>query len=400
MNPIIRIAAKGDGVTADGQHRAGTVPGDAIADDGSILPGPHHQQPPCPYFGSCGGCQLQYGDDVVLADYVSTRVTGALAGQGIAPARIVHPPHLSPPGTRRRARLGAVKKGRHVEIGFRAERSHRLVPIADCLILHPAMTALFAPLQALLRAWDDPRLTVGVEMAVASQGVDCVISGLMSENLVQAEALADFARTNNLARLSLDNGYGPETLWEPNPVTVNLGGHEVPMPQGAFLQATEDGQQALIAAARVAIGGAATIADLFSGLGTFAYALAGPTKVLMAEAAQASHLAAKSGAERAQLPIFAMHRDLFRNPLQASELSKFEAVLIDPPRAGAREQVIQIAASSVKRLVYISCNPASWAKDVAILAEAGFRVDQLWPVGQFRWSTHVELASYLVRDPA
>ncbi len=141
------------------------------------------------------------------------------------------------------------------------------------------------------------------------------------------------------------------------------------------------------------------VADLFSGLGTFALALAGPqTKVLAAEAARDAHLACKSAADKAQLPVFSVHRDLFRNPLQADELNRFSAVVLDPPRAGAREQVECIADSTVKRVVYISCNPSSWSRDSARLIEAGFRLAELRPVGQFRWSTHVELASLFIRD--
>jgi 23S rRNA (uracil1939-C5)-methyltransferase len=196
----------------------------------------------------------------------------------------------------------------------------------------------------------------------------------------------------------MDGGYGFETVWEPVPVTVKLGGVHVPFPPGSFLQATVDGEEALVEAARGWLQGAATVADLFSGLGTFALALAGPqTKVLAAEAARDAHLACKSAADRAQLPVFSAHRDLFRNPLQPDELSKFEAVLLDPPRAGAREQVECIAGSTVNRVVYISCNPSSWSRDAARLIEAGFRLVELRPVGQFRWSTHVELASYFER---
>jgi 23S rRNA (uracil1939-C5)-methyltransferase len=188
-------------------------------------------------------------------------------------------------------------------------------------------------------------------------------------------------------------------VWEPEPVTVRLGDVSVPFPIGAFLQATSDGEAALTAAACEWLGDCATVADLFSGLGTFAFALAGPgTKVLAVEAARDAHLACKSAAERAQLPVHALHRDLFRNPLQADELNRFAAVLLDPPRAGAREQVDRIAESTVPRVVYISCNPSSWARDAATLVGAGYRLAQVRPVGQFRWSTHVELASLFVRD--
>ncbi len=209
----------------------------------------------------------------------------------------------------------------------------------------------------------------------------------------------DFARDHGLARIVLDQGYGNEAVWEPVPVTVRLGGVSVPLPPGAFLQATADGEAELVSAACEWLAGAANVADLFSGLGTFAFALARQgSKVLAVEGARDTHQACKSAAERAVLPVLAMHRDLFRNPLQPEELNRFAAVILDPPRAGARDQVQLLAQSTVARIVYISCNPSSWARDAAMLVEAGYRLAELRPVGQFRWSTHVELASLFVRE--
>jgi 23S rRNA (uracil1939-C5)-methyltransferase len=141
------------------------------------------------------------------------------------------------------------------------------------------------------------------------------------------------------------------------------------------------------------------VADLFSGLGTFSFALAkAGAKVLSVEAARDPHLACKMAAGQAQLPVHAMHRDLFRNPLQADELDRFAAVLLDPPRAGARDQIARIAESIVPKVVYISCNPSSWARDAATLVAAGYTLVELRAVGQFRWSSHVELASLFVRQ--
>jgi 23S rRNA (uracil1939-C5)-methyltransferase len=199
--------------------------------------------------------------------------------------------------------------------------------------------------------------------------------------------------------LTLDTGYGPETAWEPEPVTVTLGGTPVALPPGAFLQATADGEAALVGAAREWLAGAATVADLFSGLGTFAFALAGAgSKVLAVEAARDAHLACQAAARMHGRPVHALHRDLFRNPLQIEELDRFAGVLLDPPRAGAREQVAHLAGSRVARVVYVSCNPASWARDAATLIAGGYRLAGLRAIGQFRWSTHVELVSLFVRD--
>ena len=392
---IQRIAARGDGITASGRHVAGGVPGDHIAPDGTLTPGPHHVAPPCRHFPTCGGCQLQHADEEALRQFVTDRVVHAAEGQGIAPETLLET-HLSPPRSRRRATLHGMRTGRSAVLGFREGGSHRIVDMRECDILTPELFALVAPLRALIAAHGG-RQAVDIELTLADQGIDCLLKGIAAEGLAATEALLDFARDHALARLSLDSGFGPETLWEPEPLTVTLGAVPVPFPQGSFLQPTPDGEAVLIEDARRYLAGAETIADLFSGLGTFAFALAGPRKVLAVEAAREPHLAGKTAANMRGLPVLTLHRDLFRNPLQSDEVSRFGAVLLDPPRAGAREQVAQIAASTATRVVYVSCNPASWARDAKLLAEAGFRLETLRPVGQFRWSTHVEVTSYFTR---
>ena len=395
---ILRVAAKGDGITASGIHVPRSAPGDVLRADGTLEPGPHHAQPPCRHFGPCGGCELQHLDEESLAGFVTERVVNAASGQGLDPETIA-PLHLSPPRSRRRATLHAQRIGKRIVIGFREAGSHRIVDMAECHVLRSELFVLVAPLRAMLGKQQGKRLAVDVELALTDQGPDCTVRGLKVEGLEATEALLDFAKDHGLARLTIDQGWGAETMWEPQPVTVSPGGVPVGLPAGAFLQATLDGEQALIAAAREWLDGVPAVADLFSGLGTFAFALTGPgTKVLAAEAAQDTYLACKSAAGRVGTPVHALHRDLFRNPLRAEELNRFGAVLLDPPRAGARDQVQQIAASQVPRVVYISCNPSSWAKDAAALVEAGYRLVELRPVGQFRWSTHVELASLFVRS--
>lgn len=392
---IVRIAARGDGVSESGGHVPLAAPGDRLLADGTLEWGPHHAEPPCRHFGACGGCQLQHCDEATLARFVTERAVNVARGQGIEPSAVA-PAHLSPPRSRRRATLHAAGGGGRPLIGFRESGSHRLVDLAECPVLHPALFEAVGRLRALL-AGRKGRFSADIELALADQGVDCGIRGLGFEGFEQAEGLIDFARESGFARLSVDEGYGPETRWEPEPLTVTLGGVAVPFPSGAFLQATADGEAALVSAAREWLGGAAMVADLFSGLGTFAFALAGPARVLAVEAARDAHLACKAAAGASARPVHALHRDLFRNPLQVEELDRFDAVLLDPPRAGAREQAKLIARSKVPKVVYVSCNPSSWARDAKMLVEGGYRLKELRPVGQFRWSTHVELASQFDR---
>lgn len=390
---IVRVAAKGDGVTASGRHVALAAPGDVVLADGTVEPGPHRAVPPCRHFGRCGGCQLQHLDERALATFVRDRVLHAARSQGLEP-EVLAPTHLSPPRSRRRASLHAQPAGGKVPLGFREAGSHRIVDLAECHVLRPELFALVAPLRRML-ASQRGRWAVDIDLTLADQGVDVGLKGFAMEGLEATEAALDFARENGLARLSVDLGYGAEPVWEPEPVTVTLGSVPVGLPPGAFLQATADGEAALVSASKDWLAASASAADLFAGLGTFAFALGKPVSAY--EAARDAHLACRAAAARHRVPVEAHHRDLFRNPLMPDELSAFDAVVLDPPRAGAREQVARIAASAVERVVYISCNPASWAKDARVLADAGFRLADLRPVGQFRWSTHVELASLFVR---
>jgi 23S rRNA (uracil1939-C5)-methyltransferase len=233
-------------------------------------------------------------------------------------------------------------------------------------------------------------------MTLTDQGPDILLDKVEVTGLEATEALTAFAKEHRLARLAIDDGYGPQTRWEPEPITVTLGGVPVALPHGAFLQATEEGEAALVEAVREAVGPARIVADLFAGLGTFALSL--PGKVLAAEASRDAALALKSAANRAQRQVFVDHRDLFRRPLDIKELDRFEAIVIDPPRAGAREQGALLARSAVPRIAYVSCNPSTFARDAKTLLEGGYRLDWVKPVGQFRWSTHVELAASFSRS--
>jgi 23S rRNA (uracil1939-C5)-methyltransferase len=392
VSTIVRVAARGDGVAEDGRHAAFAAPGDTITESGTVLPGPHHQVPPCHHFPECGGCQLQHLDDASYAVFVADRIAAALEAQGLsAPIR---PTVLSPPNTRRRASLHAEARGGRVLLGFAAEKSHAIVDMRECHILAPGLFALVAPLRALLQRLG-LRGRGDVHLTIADQGVDLLLTGIRPDGLAAADAISAFCERHGVARLSVDDGLGPETRWEPEPVTITLGGIPAPFPPHGFLQATREGEAALVAAVREAVGPARATADLFAGLGTFALALSG--RVYAAEGARDAVLALKGAAHGRQRPVFVEHRDLFRRPVTTAELDRFDAVVIDPPRAGAREQAAALARCRVQAIAYVSCNPSSFARDAKMLCEGGWRIDWVQPVGQFRWSTHVELAASFTR---
>ncbi len=391
---VIRLASRGDGVTDAGRFVAGVAPGDRIAVNGSVIRGADHVDPVCRHFGTCGGCQLQHVSDSAYAQYMIDRISEALKAQGL-PIPEIRTPYLSPPATRRRAALTAERKGRQVRLGFNAAGSHQLIDIAECPVLDPRLFALTGALRGFLRDMIPERRRIGLRMTLADQGIDLMIGGIAAEGLAAVEAMTAFAQKHRLARLTVDEGYGPSTRWEPDPVTITLGDVAVTLPEGAFLQATADGEAALVRTAIEAVGDAPVIADLFAGLGTFSFAL--KNRVHAVEGARDALLALDSSAKRAGCAISVEHRDLFRRPLTAQELNAFGAVVIDPPRAGAKEQVTELAASTVPRIASISCNPATFARDARMLAEGGFRLDWIQPVGQFRWSTHTELAARFSR---
>jgi len=388
MSLILRVAARGDGVADDGRHAPLSAPGDTLTEAGEVVPGPHHQTPPCRHFPTCGGCQLQHLDDDSYAAFVADRITGALDAQGLAAP--LRPVLLSPPNTRRRATLHA-ERGL---IGFTAEASHQIVDMRECHILVPDLFALVAPLRALFQRLGLKR-RADVHLALADQGPDILVTGFAPQGLDAAEALTGFCERHGVARFCVDDGLGAETRWEPQPVTITLGGVPVGFPPGGFLQATREGEAALVAAVGEAVAGAKTVADLFAGLGTFTFAL--PGKVYAAEGARDALFALKAAAHARGRMIFPEHRDLYRRPLTTAELDRFDAVVLDPPRAGAREQAAALAACSVGTIAYVSCNPSSFARDAKLMVAAGWRIDWIQPVGQFRWSTHVELAARFTR---
>ena len=298
---------------------------------------------------------------------------------------------MSPPRTRRRASLRALKTGGGVQLGFNEAGTSRIVDLRECHVLDPRLFALLKPLRGLLANILPAKRGGEVQLTLADQGVDVGLKGVSVEGYEAAEALKDFAEQYRLARLSIDDGMGPETRFEPQPVTVSLSGKAVALPSGAFLQATADGEAVLVEAVSEAVGGATAPIDLFAGLGTFALSLTG--KITAVEAARDAIIALKSVAPAIQV----QHRDLYRRPLDRKELGAFDAVILDPPRSGAQDQVRDIAASTVPRIAYVSCNPATFARDAEILVAGGYSLDWVRPVGQFRWSTHVELAACFTR---
>jgi 23S rRNA (uracil1939-C5)-methyltransferase len=396
LETIVRIAARGDGMTESGRSIPQGAPGDQVAIDGSLIEGPHHVAPACKHFPSCGGCQLQHIDDATYADYLVARVRDALTAQKITPPEI-RTPHLSPAAARRRVTLHAVRQGKKVVIGYHQQGTHHLVDLKICPVMAPDLWALVGPIKQMLATALPPRASATVQLDRADQGVAVMLGKFAVEGLAATEALTDFAMRHKLARLAVDEGYGPELRWEPEPATVTFDGVAVSLPMSPFLQATSDGEAVLVKAVTDICHGAARVADLFAGIGTFALPLSRHAHVTAAEGARDALLSLQMAANRERRHLTAQHRDLFRNPLMQDELKDLDAVVIDPPRAGAQLQMAELANSTVPVIAAVSCNPATFARDARILMNGGYRIDWIQPVGQFRWSTHVELVAKISR---
>ena len=391
---IDRLGREGDGIAGDLRVPL-ALPGERwrVEDDGSapalVEASPQRVVAPCPHFGSCGGCALQHAADGFVAAWKAGTIVRALQARRIdAPVR---PTLTSPPRSRRRAVLAGRRTRKGATVGFFARRSEALVEVPGCLVLRPEILAA-RPMLATLTARGASRSgTLRLTVTSGPAGLDVAVAGGRPLDAGLREALAAVAGEADLARLTWDG----ETLALRRPPVQPIGRARVVPPPGAFLQATAEGATALTAAARMATGGAGRIADLFAGCGTLALPLAerAAVQAVEGEAAMSAALAEAARHTPGLRPVTATTRDLFRRPLLAAELADFDAVVIDPPRAGAEAQSREIARSGVPRVAAVSCDAASFARDARILLDGGFRLDWVQPVDQFRWSGHVELVA-------
>jgi 23S rRNA (uracil1939-C5)-methyltransferase len=412
---ITEIGARGDGLADHGGRRVYvplTVPGDRISvlldeprGDGIaarlldiLQPGLDGAEPPCPHFGVCGGCALQHLTDQAYGDWKRAQIVTALARAGLTGVDVA-PTIRTPPASRRRATFAATRRGGHVALGFNERLSHRIADISGCLVVEREILDLLSPLQDLLAAILSDGGALDVTVTALESGIDMLLTGGPEPGLDARERFAAFAESSDIARLSWRRSPSspPEPVAARRPVFVRFGGVAVPIEPGAFLQASVEGEAALVDAVLAGVGDARKIADLFAGLGTFTFPLAKGAAVHAVEG-DATAMATLSSAARSLPNVTTARRDLFDNPLTAPELSRFDAVVFDPPRAGAREQSTRIAESGVPTVMAVSCNPATFARDARILTDGGYRLERVTPVDQFVWSAHVELVARFTVD--
>jgi 23S rRNA (uracil1939-C5)-methyltransferase len=408
---ISRVGGQGDGIaeTPTGPVFVPlTLPGETVraeVQDGRaevlelVVASPDRRPPASPHYGDCGGCSLQHWAAAPYLQWKREQVRLALSRERIEAE--VEPTVAVPPGTRRRLALHARRgpDGR-ILLGFKARKSWRLVEVRACPVADPRLVAAFPALARVAEPFlEHPKSAPTLHVTLTLTGLDVDVTGVERRSgglsrdaqmrAIQAAGAAD------LARLSLAG----ETLVMSRQPQIPFGPATVPLPAGGFLQAVPEAEAAMVSRAVEAVRGAKKVADLFCGAGTFTFPLATVAPVLAADAAAGSIAALKAGVRTARglKPITAESRDLFRRPLAPYDLRGCDAVVLDPPRAGAVDQTAQLGGTKAETIVYVSCNPVTFARDARTLIDAGFRLETVTPVDQFLWSAHVELVAVFRR---
>lgn len=398
---IARLGHLGDGVaegpegavfvpgTLPGEEVEGTLEGNALRNTRILVPSPARIRPPCSHARTCGGCLMQHASEALVAEWKAGIVAGALAGQGLTAA--LRPILTSPPRTRRRASIAARRTKGGVLLGFHARASEMLVAVPQCQLLHPDLIATFPALEALARVAGSRSAEIAFTITRSLAGPDVLVKGGKPADSAMQLDLARLAEAHGIARLTWER----ETVALRTAPMQRFGRAMVAPPPGAFLQATAEGEAALVQAVAEALGPARRIVDLFAGVGTFSLPLAERAEVHAVEGEAAMLVALEKGARGAEglRRVTVEARDLFRRPLEPDELAGFDAAVIDPPRAGAEAQTACLARARVPVIAAVSCNPTTFARDAKALVEAGYRLDWVQPIDQFRWSSHVELAA-------
>ncbi len=401
MTRIERLNLRGEGI-AEGVTVARALPGEIIegealagriAQPKIVTPSADRVAAPCRHYRACGGCALQHASDGFVEEWKTGVVRQALAGQGLeAPFR---PTLTSPANSRRRATLAGRRLKSGARVGFHGRASDSVTAIPDCRLLDPALIAALPALEALVTEGGSRKGELRLTVTLYPQGIDVAVEDGKPLDRALRQSLPQIAGAHRLARLTW-NGEG---LFQDQPPMLAMGRARVSPPPGAFLQATPQGEAALLAAVREAVGAARQVVDLFAGCGTFALPLAETAEVHAVEGAAPMLAALDLGWRNAAglKKVTTEARDLFRRPLLPDELRAFGAVVIDPPRAGAEAQIAELAASAVPVIAHVACNPVTFARDARALVQAGYRLDWVQVVDQFRWSAHVELAARFSR---
>jgi 23S rRNA (uracil1939-C5)-methyltransferase len=402
---IVSLNSRGEGIATDGTVAPLALPGERarIEADGERtrvvaieVASPDRAEPFCPWFGRCGGCAAQHMNPSLYAAWKRDSVVKALAHAGVA-AQVGPLVDVHGHG-RRRATFHARFTDGHEQVGFMRARAHDIVAIDACPLFAPGLAGAIAAANALAAAVRGISKPLDIQATATLGGLDFDLRGSGAPDELTRRKLSAAAERLDLARLSVHG----ETIVERRPPEIRFGDALAVPPPGGFLQATEAGEQALAEGAAAALDGARRVADLFCGAGAFALRLAREHEIFAvdSDAAAVAALLRAAGAASSLRAVHAETRDLFRRPLAGPELARFDAVLFDPPRAGAEAQARALAAAGPPLVVAVSCNPESFARDARILVAGGYAIGPVAALDQFRFSPHVEILAAFRRQPA
>lgn len=400
MLTIESLTHLGLGRASDGRSLLPRVlPGEEVevAQDGTVrivTPSAERVAAPCRHFKTCGGCAMQHASDDFVASWKTGIVQKALTAQGLTPEFC--PIITSPPQSRRRAKFSGRRTKKGAMVGFHAKASDILVAVPGCQLVTPALTRVFPALEALTLIACSRKGEIDLTVTDTPVGPDVLVATDKELTAPLRIELAAFAQQHRFARLV----WNDEPVVTINPPTQDFGGIIVVPPPGAFLQATKDGESALLGAVEQITEGAARIVDLFAGCGTFTLPLSRRAEIHAVEGESAMLDAIDRGWRGGHhlRRITTETRDLFRRPLQPDELNSFDTAVIDPPRAGAEAQIETLSQSNIGTIAMVSCNPVTFARDSRALVEAGFAMGPVQVVDQFRWSAHVEMVAGFTRN--
>jgi 23S rRNA (uracil1939-C5)-methyltransferase len=401
---ITRIGPLGDGIAEGPFYVPDTLPGEKVrvrptsrergVPEAVLSPSPDRVAPPCPHVTRCGGCTLQHWADAPYAAWKRALLIDALARAGFPDAAVAELIRV-PPGVRRRADLAIRRAQRGIVLGLHARGSAEVVDLSTCLVLAPALVALFGPLRGVLGTLACLRRGGSAVLNLLDTGPDLLLRTDASPTPVDRAALAAFGIAHGIPRIAWAPGDGQaEIVAQQGPARIGLGDVVVSPPPGAFLQATAEGEaairKAVLAGLLGRVPGRRRLVDLFAGIGTLTLPLARLAPVAAFEGSAPAVAALDAAARAAVLPVVATRRDLDRQPLLPPELREAAAVILDPPYAGAPAQMPPLARAGVPRIILVSCNPAALARDARTLHGAGYRLLAATPIDQFRWSGHLE----------
>lgn len=356
-----------------------------------IEAGPDRITPPCPYFTHCGGCSLQHISETAYRSAKLKVLADALAHAGFG--EIKADVTFLPAASRRRVEFKVSRTEEGMSFAYYAPRSNHVVPVASCLILEPALQSLMQPLAKALGQWPGANSIKTVSLTQAESGIDMLLE--LTAPLDSSHSLETIADHFSIARIAVIYGAKTAIVVNHKPVIMRLSEFDIALPPGAFLQASREGQRLLTDAVLAGVKGAKLVADLFCGIGTYSFPLSKAARVHAVESDvdMVRNVKAMTQLHGNHRSLTAEQRDLFKNPLTAGELSKFDAIIVNPPRPGAKAQCEQIAKSNIKKLAMVSCSPASFARDAKILKNAGFALESAQGIDQFVYSPHLEIVA-------